>query len=254
MILFYSSNAPEWWPYQVVSLSSSRRSLKRRNYYYIIVDNGMFTFLQQGYRPKIDTWINSLRRLVYDIERKLRPVELYIILPDWFKDPEFTLMVAESYSNKLCKDYKCMAVSHYNYHLDMSKVIHRLLEVDYISKIAVPCKLYCSRRISSRRIIRYECQKALVEIAYSVIGKKEKIHALGLGLKKDLIAGLKEKIDSFDTTSWTRPIKSRPVRYSAKTASEREEYFIETLKHLSDHILIPSSIPSDIFAYILQGG
>ncbi|MCD6487779.1 MAG: hypothetical protein J7K21_00955 [Desulfurococcales archaeon] len=253
MIIFYTVTAPEWWPFQVVSITHRRLPPRRIDYYYLLVDNGMYNFVLKNERPSLDVWISSLRRFVYEVYRTRRPVEMIVILPDWFKDPEFTLNVAKTYSKLFCKDYKCMVVAHYNFNIEITRMVEEILSIDGIEIIGVPCKLYCSRKGKNRRIANYACMKMLIEIVHSYVRDKEKIHALGLGFNKDLLGSVKDRIRSFDNSTWSRPFSLVPKHYSAKTKSEREEYFIAVLKSYSEYLFIPSSIPSDVFAYILQG-
>ena len=253
MIVFYTVVAPDWWPFQVVSITHKRLPPKRYSYYFLLVDNGMYSFVQRNERPNIDTWIARLRRFVYDLERTRRPNEIIVVLPDWLRDPEFTLSVTRKYSRILCKDYKCMVVAHYNMKYSISDVIMEALSIEGIEKIGIPCKLYCSRKGKNRRVPRYACMKTLIEIAYSVVRNRHRLHALGLGFNEKLLSSIRDKILSFDNTTWSRPFSAIPKKYSAKTKKEREEYFKAVLRKYSEYLYIPSFIPQDVFVEILQG-
>jgi len=242
-LYFYSSNAPNWWPYQVLSLSNNNISLTEREYYHVIIDNGMFNYVSKNQRPDTRLWIWKLKAFTDIVYRRLKPRSITVITPDWIRSPEFTLEAARIASNVICKDYECMLVAHYNYDYTMDKVISEAFTIDNIRKIAVPCKLYCSVKKRHRRVVNYPCQKILCSIAYSVVKERKLLHALGLGLKLDVVKSISKYVQSFDSTSWTRPVKTiEGKRYSAKTAREREQYFILALNHLKDYIYIPSEI------------
>ena len=95
--------------------------------------------------------------------------------------------------------------------------------------------------------------KTLIELTYSVVKNSNRIHALGLGFNDKLLASVKEKIRSFDNSTWSRPFSLVPKRYSAKSKKEREEYFIAVLKSYSKHLLIPVNIPTPILREIIEG-
>ncbi len=242
---FYATGAPEWWPFQLVSLGNKVLPPTRRDYYYVLVDNGMFAYHKQGTRPDLDVWYARLLLFVRDLERLRSPREIMVVLPDWLHDPDFVLKAAtHPRAKSLCKGYRCMAVAHASplFIKGYDAIASELASIDHVSAIAAPLKLNCSRYSSraGRRIIRPECQAAIVEQVCSV-ARQHNLHCHGLGilLRPAHVARLVRKgLDSFDSTSWTRPnasvIAKTIGRWSAKNKTEKEVFFTLVLTRLHE--------------------
>lgn len=242
---FYATGAPDWWPFQLVSLANKAMPPSRRGYYTVLVDNGMFGFYKQGSRPDLDLWYGKLLLFVKDLERLRAPREIVVILPDWLHDPDFILRSARHpRARTLCKDYKCMAVAHASPLLmtGYDAIARELAAIDHVSAIAAPLKLNCSRYSAKgqRRIIKPECQAAIVEQVCSIARQHGlQCHGLGILLRPSHVARLvKLGLDSFDSTSWTRPntsvIAKTIGRWSAKNKTEKEVFFALVLSRLRE--------------------
>lgn len=245
---FYAQGAPRWWPFQLVSLGNKRLPPKRYGFYSILVDNGMFRYYKEGTRPSLDSWFRRLAVFAGEV-RRLRPSELIIILPDWLNDAEFTVRAARSVqARRLCEQHVCCAVAHAGRGLNAyARTAEELVSIDYIQCIAAPLKLNCSRYSAKagRRLIRLECQAAVAGAICGVAKRHDlKCHGLGIALKPEHVRRLVGLgLDSFDSTSWTRPNKTVIARYlgverlergeiSAKTIGEKELFFLLKLAQL----------------------
>ena len=259
-IRFYAAQAPSWWPYQLVSLANRRLPLVAPpGHYRFLVDNGFWGFYKDGGRPSLDKWYHRLLVFARDIERLRRPEEITIILPDWLGDFDFTIGAAQhSLARRLCRDYRCLVVVHtsprflwapggpYGYVADL------YASIEHVHGLAAPLKLPCLRydRRGRRRIVDRKGRECQLNIIRQVcrVAKEYSLSCHGLGLvldpvhvKRSIDAGL----DSFDSTSWTRPNKTVVRRYlgedrvtrgeiSAKTLSEKEVFFLVKLRQLLD--------------------
>ena len=248
---FYASAAPDWWPFQLVSLANRRLPPRRYYFYSILVDNGMFSYYKLGERPPdLDKWYLMLLKFINDIERLRRPVEIAVILPDFLNNPTFTLKAARHHvAREICNNYDCFIVVHSEptlvqwmnreYYGGYAKSAVEAVSVAEAVGLAAPLKLNCSRIANGHRVIRLHCQKAIVE---QVCGIARRIgircHGLGVALKPQHVKKLLELgLTSFDSSSWTRPnnsIVAKTARWSAKTKAEKELFFKTVLMRLRD--------------------
>ena len=253
MARFYAANAPSWWPYQLVSLANGRLPPAREpGFYHVLIDNGMFAYLKAGARPDLDKWYHRLMLFIRDVERLRKPAEVWVILPDWLGDFEFTYGAARHpLARRICRDYPCLVVAH-------AEPRHMLPEVggyayaasiyaslDHVAGLAAPLKLNCSRYSAraGRRIVRLECQAAIVQQVCGTARRYNlKCHGLGAVLKPEHVARLARLgMDSFDSSSWTRPnttvlekLGLIPRRWSAKNTTEKDLFFTIVLQRLRE--------------------
>ena len=252
---FYAALAPEWWPFQVVSVSNRRLPPRRPGFYAIIVDNGMFAMYLRGARPPLDRWYSLLASFVHDVERLRAPREVIIVLPDWVGDPRFTVEAARHpLARRLCSAYTCYAVAHGGEGMmGYARTAEELASVDHVAGLAAPLKLPCSRYSAraGRRVVRAECQAAITEQVCGVARAHGlPCHGLGVHLRPEHVRRLVGLgLTSFDTSSWTRPVnKPEPwaAAWSAKTAAEREQYFVMALRRLLEAgvpLELPNTLP-----------
>ena len=152
-VRFYAAQAPSWWPFQLVSLANRRLPpVQKPGFYRVLVDNGMFGFMKDGGRPDLDKWYHRLLLFVRDVERLRRPEEIWVVLPDWLHDFDFTYSAARHpLAKRLCRDYRCLVVAHsssrflwapggpYGYAAGL------YASIDHVQGLAVPLKLPCLR-------------------------------------------------------------------------------------------------------------
>ena len=257
-VRFYAAQAPRWWPFQLVSLANRRLPPAREpGFYRILVDNGMWSFYRSGGRPSLDKWYHKLLVFAHDAERLRKPAEVWVVLPDWLHDFDFTYSAAKhSLAKRLCKDYRCLVVVHtssrflwapggpYGYAADL------YASLDHVHGLAAPLKLPCLRydKRARRHIVDrrgLECQLNIVrQVCGTARSKGLVCHGLGLVLEPQHVrraVGL--GLDSFDSTAWTRPNK-RSVEailgrqrislglVGAKTLKEKELFLLVKLRSL----------------------
>ena len=243
---FYASTAPEWWPYQLVSLGNRRLPARRYGFYHFLVDNGMFSWWKRGGplgRPELDKWYAALLRFVYDLERLRKPREIIVVLPDWLYDFPFTYEAANHpMAKRLCRDYTCAVVVHPGIAMgvgDYELYAEKYASIDHVSILAAPLKLPCSRAVNGRRVVKLHCQAAIVGQVCNVAKRYGlKCHGLGVALRPRHVKRLVGLgLDSFDSSSWTRPVnkpKAATAGWSAKNKQEREQYFKLALQRLAE--------------------
>ncbi len=229
----------------MVSLASRQLPAKRYNYYYLLVDNGMFRFYNStGRRPELGYWFAELKRFLWDLERLRRPREIIVVLPDWLYDYPFTYGAARSvYARELCSIYKCLVVAHPGLGgilAGYADYAEKYASIDWVWGLAAPLKINCSRfsAKAKRRIINLGCQQAITEQVCGVARKHGMhCHGLGVALKPRHVKRLVELgLGSFDSSSWTRPINkpaAKTAGWSAKTRIEREQYFMLAVQRLA---------------------
>ena len=240
MARFYSSGAPRWWPYHVVT---PNRSYSARH---VILDNGMWSFWKKQWRPPVDVWIARLWRVAH----YLKSEEVIVVLPDWLGDPRFTLEAArDPIAARLCRDYKCMAVAHsYNGMEGFYRSTIDLASIDYLSCIAAPLKLPCK---GNRRVPSTKCQTRITgQIARAARASGLRcIHGLGVLLRPSHVRALVNLgLSSFDSTSWTRPNSTtlkKSYPYSAKNTSLKDLFFRITVKRLLE-AGVPLELPAPL--------
>ena len=263
LVRFYAFGAPSWWPFQLVSLTGQRLPPQQRpNFYYILVDNGMFKFYRDGERPSLDRWLHRLLVFVKDVERLRKPNEIWVVLPDWLGDFDFTLSAAmHPLAKRICKDYCCLVVAHAEHRFFSAEegayayVAGIMASLDHIYGIAAPLKLSCLRYDprGRRHVVDSRGLACQVEILRQVckVARKHGLvcHGLGIVLKLDHVRrciGLGP--NSFDSTGWTRASKrfldearARMGRVSATSTSERElffKYILNRLRGLIDEVQV----------------
>ncbi len=228
-------------------------------HYRFLVDNGFWAFTKNGGRPGLDKWFHKLLVFARDIERLRKPKEIIIILPDWLGDFDFTYSAAQHpLAKRLCRDYRCLVVVHTSARFlwapggPYGYVASIYASIEHVHGLAAPLKLPCLRYDSRgrRRIVDKrgrECQLHIIKQVCRVARDYSlSCHGLGLVLdpvhvKRSIEAGL----DSFDSTSWTRPNKSVIARYlgaerlekgmvSARTMNEKDLFLWIKLRQLLD--------------------
>jgi hypothetical protein len=253
---FYAQGAPSWWPYQLVSLANRRLPPKRMWFYEFLVDNGMFAYWKTGQRPDVGAWLEKLARLVHEIDKRYKPVDITVILPDWLGDPSFTLKAAgHRLSKLLCRDYDCLVVAHSSptllrwipdggeYYGGYARSALEAAAIPWVVGLAAPLKLPCSRAARGRRVIKPECQAEITRQVCSVARRHGlACHGLGVLLRPDHIKRLVDYgLTSFDSSSWTRPNSSEVERvlggrWSAKNSREKDLFMKVVLQRLSQAI------------------
>ena len=233
-VAFYATGAPEWWPYQLVSLT--HRIVPRRGYR-LLHDNNAFKFFASGRWPDIDRWIYTLLRSVYRYAGVVD--EVLVILPDKPMDPRATLEWAYRAYGRICternraKGIKCVAVAHFDPQspsLSIRETVKHILDtMPDVDIIAAPLKLYCSRSGKNRRVTDPLCQLGIVARVYDAVSGKLPVHGLGIMLNRELLKRATPFLHSFDSTGWTRTytptLKRLGFDLSAKNSSARELYF-----------------------------
>ncbi len=257
---FYAAQAPRWWPFQLVSLANRRFPPAREpGFYKVLVDNGMWAFVKDDGRPNLDKWYHRLLLFVRDIARLRRPAEIWVVLPDWLGDFDFTLRAARhSLARRLCRDYRCLVVAHTSPRFLWAEegayayAASIYAGLDHVHGLAAPLKLPClrydprgRRRIVDKRGL--ECQLFIVGQVCST-AKKYSLSCHGLGLVLDpthVRKAVEAGLGSFDSTAWTRPNKTVVKRYlgadrlekgmvSARTMSEKEMFLLLKIRRLID--------------------
>ncbi len=255
-VRFYAQGAPSWWPFHLVSLHNQRLPPARSNFYYIVIDNGMFGFYKQGARPPLDLWLQKLWAFAMSVERLRKPREIVIVLPDWLGDFDFTLRAAQHpVAKRMCRDYKCMVVAHtssryFGVEGAYAYAASIYASLDHIHALAAPLKLNCLRYDSRgrRHIVDSKGLRCQLEIVNQVCSTARRYnlqcHGLGLVLEPTHVRKAVERgLDSFDGTAWTRPNKTVVEKYlskdrlekgkvSAVTVSEKELFFMLKLRQL----------------------
>lgn len=271
MIRFYAQGAPSWWPFQLVSLGNKVLPRPARpRFYHVLVDNGMFKYYaKEGRRPRLEDWLAELTRFVHEVKRKLMPVSVTVILPDWLWDPGFTVEAAmHPLALKLCggEGITCAAVAHSRPGEPMgyARTARELAGIPWIKVIAAPMKLNCSRLSprAGRRIILEHCQLAIAEQVCTEARKRSRLcHGLGVKLSPSHVRRLQGILDSFDTTSWTRPnasVVSKLIgsRWSAKTVAEKEAFFAVAVLRLLEagvELELPDVLSVEALRGIIEG-
>lgn len=249
----YASGAPDWWPYQLVSMAGQRvPRLRRPGFYRLLVDNGMFSFYAGGRRPPLGEWLARLSWFASRVEARLRPAEVVVVLPDWLGDPGFTLeALGHPSAQRVCGRWRCIAVAHADPGAGLGAYAWTVERIAAVASarglrlygVAAPLKLPCSRYSprARRRIPNPACQLSLAEQVCRTAAKHG-LYCHGLGamlspghLRRLAAAG----VDSVDSTSWTRPVNkaaARIARRSAGSREEREQFFRALLEHLGDAV------------------
>ncbi len=247
-VRFYASAAPDWWRFQLVSLANQRLPVKRPRFYALMVDNGMFAYAKEGRRPPLDRWFRDLLAFLHDVRRRLAPLETVVILPDWVWDPGFVLEAARHpMARRICTELdgvRCAAVAWAARDGTMrgyARTAEELAAIDWVSVVAAPLKIYCSRFSprAGRRIILAHCQLAITEqVCGTARAHGLPCHALAVKLSPQHVKRVVELgASSFDTSSWTRPNNSviaKTMPWSAKTKTEKEAFFSLVVKRLEE--------------------
>ena len=231
-IRFYSQGAPSWWPYHVLTLSSPNLPVGAFPES-VIVDNNAFTFYRRGSFPQLDQWVARIARVAH--RASSFSAEVVVVLPDCPLDPLRTLLWAKR-ARWLCKHYRCMAVMHYD------TLAEEELESTFESYAAdvdahvyaVPLKLPLSTgysRLARRVNVDPKLQKHVVRVAARVVGGK--LHLMAP--RKETIVSMWDRIESFDTTAWTRAsakLKRKLGTISCRNQRERELMFAHYIVEL----------------------
>ena len=258
MIRFYAAQAPRWWPFQLVSLANRRLPPAREpGFYMILVDNGMWSFYRSGGRPSLDKWYHKLLVFVHDVERLRKPAEVWVVLPDWLHDFDFTYSAAKHpLAKRLCKDYRCLVAAHTSSRFLWTEegayayAASIYASLDHVHGLAAPLKLPCLRydKRARRHVVDrrgLECQLNILSQVCKKAGDKGlKCHGLGLVLEpKHVKRATGLGLDSFDSTAWTRPNKLLVKKYlgtdriekghiSAKTLGEKNLFLLLRIEQL----------------------
>jgi len=259
-VKFYSNSLPEdvAWGNILVHLEDYMWKLRKweRFAQYIIMDIHVHRFRQHGDYP-----LTALREY-YTVIRKLADKfrdRIIFVLPDLPYDPDY--FKGAQYSNNIRKTYlyhtmflKYMSNIYKQYGSKMIIVVqHRqsldtakrscVLVNDMLSHIQDEDAVYaigvgslCINR-SPRQIACY----------LNLVGKffpKLTIH--GFGVRLDVLKFLEKDVlrrYSYDSTGWTRPVCNRVMqilgvskRWSCKTQTERQIYFIAYLARLCEYL------------------
>ena len=231
---FYTTGAPEWWPYQLVSLS---HSIVPRKGYRVLHDNNAFNFYSKGEWPSIDRWVYMLSRSVYRYAGVVD--EVLVVLPDKPMDPRTTLEWSYRAYGRLCSEnakkhgIRCVAVAHFDPNrpsLSVRETVKHILDaMPDVDVVAAPLKLYCSRRGRNRSVVDPLCQLGIAARVYDAVSSRKPVHGLGATLKREPLKRLLQFLQSFDSTGWTRvytpKLKQLGFDLSAKNSSAREIYF-----------------------------
>ena len=248
VVRFYSSGAPRWWPFQVITPGRSSRGS------HILLDNGMWSYWKQQRRPPTDVWLARLARVASSLEAE----EVIVILPDWLGDPRFTLEAArDPVARRLCRNYQCMVVAHsYNGIEGFYAAARELASLDHVVALAAPLKLPCR---NGKRVPSRECQARIV--AQVVRAAREYglqwVHGLGVLLRPSHVRRLVDLgLSSFDSASWTRPnstVLRRYHPYSAKSNVQKDLFFRVVLGRLLE-AGVPLEGPSGIVEEVVSRG
>lgn len=244
-VRFYTATAPEWWRYQLVSAANKRLPKIKPLFYKVLIDNGAFAWFKRGEKPDpVRHWHETVT-FVNRVVASLRPIEVWVILPDYPWDTRYTIEQARSQrARELCERVNACVVSAQaprrpsdwpgcagsNAVKCYARIAEEIASIEWVRVIAAPCKLQCSRiTLRGRRLVDAKCQVAIVEQVCEVA----RAHGLGchvLGAKMDVDA-LKRMIErgmtSFDSTTWTRPrntVEARTAYFSA-IGPLKDEFF-----------------------------
>ncbi len=256
-LLFYSSSAPKWWPYRVITngLNVYDSTVS------VIIDNGAWSYantcLRRGNNieycyantlPKPESWARRLLVIIRRLEAMYKDLEILVTLPDTPLCPRLSVKYSLE-ASRILRGYDLVVVVHFDAKTSLGEVLAELLRAEP-KVVAIPLKFYGTRPGKNRRVPDYARQVMLAEAVYNVLksqGFHGKIHGLGPALKPKHIARLTAYLDSIDTTSWTRPnttvlYRLLGKRYSAKNERQRELFFAVALWRLRDVVYIPLSV------------
>lgn len=239
---FFATGAPDWWPYQLMTLSS--KTTPKRGYI-ILLDNNAFRYWRKGEWPDFNKWLYELKTTAMKLANTAD--EVRVILPDKPHDPRTSFdWYLKSY-NMLCSEsvkkhgVKCVATAHYDPSNPLvtlkSMVDHILDALPDVDIIASPTKPYCGRYKTDKIVVSDVCFIGTVGRIANLVGGKKPIHVLAPPLRTNVLARIAPLVHSFDTTSWTRPISSElrklGIKHSAKSQQERELMFAFTVAYLN---------------------
>ena len=243
-VRFYTSGAPHWWRYQLVSAANQQLPRIRKKWYKVLVDNGAFAYYKNNVKLNEEQHWSMLMRFINTIRVKLEPIELWVILPDYPYDVQYVIKNARSgRARELCESVDaCVAVAQAPRNpRDCSggmlrcyeRVAEELASIDWVGILAAPVKLQCSRATRrGRRVIDSKCQVAIAEQVCSAAKQHGmRCHALGAKFETETLKKLIDVgVTSFDTTTWTRP--RNKIEKKEGNATLKDTFFKHAIQKL----------------------
>ena len=238
---FFATGAPEWWPFKLMTIS--QKSTPNRNNV-VLLDNNAFKYWRKNEWPDFDKWVYELRVAALRLANIAQ--EVRVILPDKPRDPKTSFEWYTRSYRMLCSDtmlksgVRCVATAHFDPSspiISLKSMIEHIIDsMPNVEIIASPTKPYCGRFKTDKIVVSDACFIGIVGRVASIVNGKKRVHVLAPPLRVNVLQRVAPLINSFDTTSWTRPIHSElrrlGIKHSAKDSRERELLFAFTVAYL----------------------